>query len=933
MKRILFFILSLGAFLNAYSQAPLIPSVRCSLTVVNTFSDPYSVTGKTVDFSSNWDATSIVAGDSLYLMDGNELRVYRVATISSASGTNFTMTIDDINNSGNIPVTGVYGAFFRGTTNYEFPNWVAGVSEQLNMAIQNRFVQRLDALIAGGSNVDYVTTDSFTTYTNGASFSSIPLNKVIWRTTTGSKYEKTSATVVTQRSVDNGLLAQTIATTNNDTLLFNARLNNRVLLNTGNVANCYVLNPLYYVNNNVGETFVIGIQAGTSAVTVNWGNIFGVYTGTTFTTMPTTTVPALSVMNFVFRVITTSAETVNFQYVDGGAKANITTGVLDTATANRTVPMGGFDLTFTGADDITLQNTGNTYLNATGEIILGNGSGTNLPTTNSDHLGMDLGYDGAGTLVGSQKNAKRSLSGSSDPTNGSTVAWYVGQLYTNTTSGDIFVATTASSNPDLSGTSSIWVKVSDTGGGITTGDKGDIDVVDASNDWRIDTGAVSWLKLAQAVKDSIGVDKTFANTNLTATGARTHSGAGNTLTFSGWGKLTTDFSQTGTKPVAYDFGGASTSTVAGLDTVFGVRIRPILTGINASNVYSAFQIEPVISGTFGSFSSLFSVKPSSLTYPVFSVRGNGTIGTAEARIRFGTNINDALLLQCSGTNAIVGHGQTTGILQLKLGSNIYFNIDNSNDISISATSNNTSSATSTATQVGSRKLNFLNALWDGAAARGGQYLFLSEASTSTNLLANFRLKYTDGAGASGTLLDISSITGKWTISRPTGGSTSTPNELLELNGTSSFLPPRGTTAQRPSSPTAGAERYNSTIGLPEWFDGTNWNSYGVSGSSIQTASSGATTVVTAAPTKVDIKVIVAQVTGSGTVVNLPALSVIPAGKEVTVKFQGIDAGQTATVGVNGGGVNIDSGTSVSFSDTDDYASVTFWHNGTQYFIK
>lgn len=318
MKRILFFILALGTCLSLFAQAPLIPSVRCSLSVVNTFSDPYSVTGKTVDFSSNWNATDIIAGDSLYLLDGSQLRVYRVVSIASASGTNFTMTIDDINNSGNIPVTGDYGAFFRGTSNYDFPNWVAGVSEQLNMAIQNRFVQRLDAIIAGagGSGIDYITTDSFSTFNGGASFASIPLNNTVLRTTTGSIYEKTTSTSMVRRSMDNGLWATTIANTSNDSIQFNANLNNRVQMTTGNVTNAYVLNPLNYQTQTVGETFVIGVQAGTSAVTVNWSSVYGVYTGTSFNTMPTTVVPAQSIMTFTFRVITTSSEVIRFHYVD-----------------------------------------------------------------------------------------------------------------------------------------------------------------------------------------------------------------------------------------------------------------------------------------------------------------------------------------------------------------------------------------------------------------------------------------------------------------------------------------------------------------------------------------------------------------------------------------------------------------------------------------
>ena len=149
MKKLIILLTFLTAWLTSYSQAPLIPSVRCSLTVVTVFSDPYTVSGKTSDFSSNWEAADIVAGDSLYLMDGNELRIYSVVSVSSASGADFTISIDDINNSGNIPITGEWGILSTGTTNYDFPNWVAGVSETLNMAVQNRFVQRLDGIING----------------------------------------------------------------------------------------------------------------------------------------------------------------------------------------------------------------------------------------------------------------------------------------------------------------------------------------------------------------------------------------------------------------------------------------------------------------------------------------------------------------------------------------------------------------------------------------------------------------------------------------------------------------------------------------------------------------------------------------------------------------------------------------------------------------
>lgn len=42
--------------------------------------------------------------------------------------------------------------------------------------------------------------------------------------------------------------------------------------------------------------------------------------------------------------------------------------------------------------------------------------------------------------------------------------------------------------------------------------------------------------------------------------------------------------------------------------------------------------------------------------------------------------------------------------------------------------------------------------------------------------------------------------------------------LLTLSSTSHWLPPRGTTAQRPGGPAQGSTRYNVTIDLPEWAD-------------------------------------------------------------------------------------------------------------------
>lgn len=347
MKKIIILLIGFLGFLNLQAQAPLIPSVRCSLTTVTVFTDPYTVTGKTSDFSSNWQASDIAAGDSLYLLDGSELRIYRVVSISSASGVDFTIVIDDINNSGSVPVTGEYGVLYRGTTNYDFPNVTAGISETLQMAIQNRFVQRLDALLKG-IGTDYITTDSFSTFTNSATFASIPLNKTVWRTTTGSKFEKTNSTTMTKRSTDNGELARLGLQGSGAAMTFNANLYNKVKVNTGDISATTIQNPTNFSTQEVGEVFLIGVTAGSSDVAVTWGDIYGTFNGSTFGAMPSTSIPAQMTIYFKFRVITPSVETVKFQYVDGGGGGTATKfPTLDSYTELRA---------FTGTDTMVFVN-------------------------------------------------------------------------------------------------------------------------------------------------------------------------------------------------------------------------------------------------------------------------------------------------------------------------------------------------------------------------------------------------------------------------------------------------------------------------------------------------------------------------------------------------------------------------------------------------
>jgi hypothetical protein len=60
----------------------------------------------------------------------------------------------------------------------------------------------------------------------------------------------------------------------------------------------------------------------------------------------------------------------------------------------------------------------------------------------------------------------------------------------------------------------------------------------------------------------------------------------------------------------------------------------------------------------------------------------------------------------------------------------------------------------------------------------------------------------------------------------TSGDDLTLTGQLQLNSTDSVKIPSGTTAQRDTSPVAGAIRYNSTLGIFEGYDGTYWSTIG-----------------------------------------------------------------------------------------------------------
>lgn len=51
---------------------------------------------------------------------------------------------------------------------------------------------------------------------------------------------------------------------------------------------------------------------------------------------------------------------------------------------------------------------------------------------------------------------------------------------------------------------------------------------------------------------------------------------------------------------------------------------------------------------------------------------------------------------------------------------------------------------------------------------------------------------------------------------------SSESKTITFDQTGSIVLPKGTTSQRPSAPTQGAQRWNTTTNKLEYYDGTQW---------------------------------------------------------------------------------------------------------------
>jgi hypothetical protein len=116
----------------------------------------------------------------------------------------------------------------------------------------------------------------------------------------------------------------------------------------------------------------------------------------------------------------------------------------------------------------------------------------------------------------------------------------------------------------------------------------------------------------------------------------------------------------------------------------------------------------------------------------------------------------------------------------------------------------------------------------GVVSTGTAGIFASNVkvvqATSTLVSVSTALSVTGTANFSGAIVFTNglTVTGGETVDSLTATGNVTINGILNDTNTGYYVPAAGTTGQRPGSPGTAYSRFNTTLSIPEWWDGGSW---------------------------------------------------------------------------------------------------------------
>lgn len=161
MKKLLF--IALAVLCVSIADAQVLNRFRGTLNVFGSSGTApnYAITGFFNDQLGNYESDDVSVGDILYISSGSGCVRFRITSITSETGGIIQANILDVSGATSVFPGGI-GAILGETANYDFPNYVSGISEDLLACMRTHFTELVDVAVTGDPADTVRVTDSQT---------------------------------------------------------------------------------------------------------------------------------------------------------------------------------------------------------------------------------------------------------------------------------------------------------------------------------------------------------------------------------------------------------------------------------------------------------------------------------------------------------------------------------------------------------------------------------------------------------------------------------------------------------------------------------------------------------------------------------------------------------------------------------------------------